>query len=80
MYLANYAELHNALSCIVLLNQSVRNMVFFPRKTTFYVCDKFMRIPQNGPLDNLFMRSSVLCIVIYGAIKVYAVQIYATSA
>ena len=43
-----------------------------------------MRIRQNGPLDKfmrfLFMRSGVQCIVMYGAIKVYVVQIYATGA
>ena len=56
------------------------------RKATlfFYVCEKFMRICQNGPLDKfmqfLYMRSSNFCIVMYGAIKIYAVQIYATSA
>ena len=42
-----------------------------------------MRICQNGPLDKpmqfLFVRSSTLCIVMYGAIKFYAVQIYVTS-
>ena len=36
---------------------------------------------KNGPLDKfmrfLFMHSSALCIVTYGAIKNYAVQIYA---
>ena len=31
-------------------------------------------------LDKLFMCSSTLCIVTYGAIKIYAVQIYATCA
>ena len=43
-----------------------------------------MRIHQNGPLDKfmrfLFMHSSVLCIVLYGAIKIYVVQIYVTGA
>ena len=38
-----------------------------------------MQICQNGPLDKfmrlLFMRSSALCIVMYGTIKIYAVQI-----
>ena len=37
------------------------------------VSDKFMRIHQNGPLDKfmqfLFMHSSILCIVMYGAIN-----------
>ena len=33
-----------------------------------------MRICQNRPLDK-FMRSSTSCIVTYGAIKIYAVQI-----
>ena len=46
--------------------------------------EKFMRICQNGPLDNfmqfVFVRSSASCIVMYGAIKIYAVQIYETSA
>ena len=57
-------------------------------KQHFYVREKFMKIRQNEPLDKfmwfLFMRSSmtssVLCIVTYGAIKIYAVQIYATDA
>ena len=39
----------------------------------FNLCDKFMQIHQNGPLDKfmrlLFMCSSTLCIVSYGAIK-----------
>ena len=52
-------------------------------KRHFYAREKFMRIRQNGPLDKfmrfLFMRSSTLCIVTYGAIKIYAVQIYATN-
>ena len=43
-----------------------------------------MRIRQNGPLDKfmrfLFMRSSIQCIVTYGAIKIYVVQIYVTGA
>ena len=38
---------------------------------------------SNGPLDKfmrfLFVHSSTLCIVTYGVIKIYAVQIYATS-
>ena len=38
-----------------------------------------MRICQNGPLDK-FMHSSALCIVTSGAINIYAVQIYVTSA
>ena len=33
-----------------------------------------MRICQNRPLDK-FMRSSTSCIVTYGVIKIYAVQI-----
>ena len=39
-------------------------------KVTFYAREKFMQIRQNGPLDMqfLFMRSSVLCPVTYGAI------------
>ena len=53
-------------------------------KRHFSACEKFMRICQNWPLDKfmrfLYMRSSVLCIVTYGAIKIYAVQIYATCA
>ena len=43
-----------------------------------------MQSGQNGPLEKfmrfLFMRSSVSCIVMYGAIKIYTVQIYATGA
>ena len=43
-----------------------------------------MRICQSGPLDKfmrfLFMRIGVSCIVMYGAIKIYAVQIYETGA
>ena len=42
-----------------------------------------MRICQNGPLDKFFIYAflaSALCIVMYGAIKIYAVQIYATRA
>ena len=43
-----------------------------------------MRICQNGLLDKfvqvLFMHSSILCIVTYGMIKIYAVQIIATGA
>ena len=39
---------------------------------------------SNGSLDKfmrfLFTRSSALSIVTYGAIKIYAVQIYVTSA
>ena len=52
-------------------------------KRHFYACEKFMQIHQNGPLDKfmqfLFMCSSTLCIVMYGAIKIYAVQIYVTN-
>ena len=42
-----------------------------PGKQHFYVCDKFMRIHQNRPLDGFvrFMRSRILCIVMYGVIK-----------
>ena len=43
-----------------------------------------MRICQNGPFDKfmqfLFMRSIALCTITYGAIKIFAVQIYATGA
>ena len=40
-----------------------------------------MQICQNGPLDKfMFMCSSVLCIVMYGVINIYAVQIYVTGA
>ena len=47
-------------------------------KRHFYVREKFMRICQNRPLDK-FIHSSTLCIVTCGTIKIYAVQIYATS-
>ena len=51
-------------------------------KQHFYTCEKFMQVCQNEPLDKfmqfLFMCSNALCIVMYGAIKIYAVQIYAT--
>ena len=53
-------------------------------KRHFYVGDKFMWIRQNRPLDKfiwfLFMRCSALCIVTHGTIKIYVVQICATSA
>ena len=43
-----------------------------------------MRICHNWPVDKfiqfLFVRSSALCIVMYGMIKINAVQIYATGA
>ena len=43
-----------------------------------------MRIRQNGPLDKftqfLFMQIGVSCIVMYGAIKIYAAQIYVPGA
>ena len=43
-----------------------------------------MQICQNGPIDKfmrfLFMRSSALCMVEYGMIIIYVVQIYATCA
>ena len=43
-----------------------------------------MRICENRPLDKfmrfLFMRYSALYIVMYGAMKIYVVQIYATCA
>ena len=42
-----------------------------------------MRICQNGPLDKFMrflVRFSALCILIYGPIKMYAVQIDATDA
>ena len=46
-------------------------------KRHFYAREKFMQICQNGPLDKfmrfLFMYSSALCIVTYGAIKIYVV-------
>ena len=35
---------------------------------------------KMGLLINLFMRSSVLCIVMYDMINNYVVQIYATGA
>ena len=60
--------------------------VFMYCKAIFftYVCDKFIQFCQNGPLDKfmrvLFMCSSILCTVMYGAIKIYAVQIYAICA
>ena len=44
--------------------------------------EKFMQIFQKEPLDKLmrflFMRSSASCTVMYGAIKNYALQIFAT--
>ena len=53
-------------------------------KQHFYACEKFMQICQNGPIDKfmqfLFMHSSALCIVTYGAIEIYAAQIYVTCA
>ena len=43
-----------------------------------------MLICQNGPIDKfkrfLFMRSSTSCVVTFGAIEIYAVQIYGTCA
>ena len=37
------------------------------------MCDKFMQVPQNRALDKfmqfIFMRSSILCIVMYDTIK-----------
>ena len=48
------------------------------------MCDKFMQVPQNRALDKFmqfkFMRSSILCIVMYDTIKIYAIHIYATGA
>ena len=38
-------------------------------QSDIFMCDKFMQIRQNGPLDK-FMRSSVLCIIKYGVIKI----------
>jgi hypothetical protein len=53
-------------------------------KRHFYAREKIMRIGQNGPLDKftrfLFMRLNVPCIAMYGVIKIYARQIYATAA
>ena len=48
-------------------------------KRHFYVRDKLCEFVQNRLLDK-FMCSSILCIVTYGVIKIYAVQIYATNA
>ena len=43
-----------------------------------------MQIHQKDPLDKfvpfLFMHSSALCILAYGAIKIYVAQIYVTCA
>ena len=43
-----------------------------------------MQISQNGPLEKftrfLFMRFNVSCATMYGAIKSYVIQIYATGA
>ena len=52
-------------------------------KQHFYACEKVMRFCQNGPLDTFlqfFMHSRALCIVMYSAIKICAVQIYVTYA
>ena len=39
-----------------------------------------MQIRQNGPLEKyIIMHSNVLCIVTYGMMEIYAVQIYATG-
>ena len=52
-------------------------------KQHFYVRGKFMQTHQNRPVNNLcdfYLRVlGVLCIVTYGTIKIYAVQIYATG-
>ena len=73
--------LHNEWSISILL---IVYKLIITVKRHSYACEKFMQICQNGPLDKfmrfLFMRSSTLCIVTYGAIKIYAVQIYATCA
>ena len=37
-----------------------------------------MQTRQNGPFDK-FMLSSILFIVTYGTIKIYAIQIYTTN-
>ena len=47
----------------------MRNLCEFCHNWPF---DKFIRF--------LFVHSSALCIVMYGVIKIYAVQIYATGA
>jgi hypothetical protein len=53
-------------------------------KRHFYAREKIMRIGQNGPIDKctrfLFMCLNVPCIAMYGAIKIYARQLYATAA
>ena len=50
----------------------------------YHACEKFMLICWNRPLDKFmqfsFVRSSTLCIVMYGMIKIYVVQIYAICA
>ena len=55
--------------CIICNSLSKYNTV----RQYFYMCGKFMRICQNGTLVKfmqfLFMHSSALCIVTYGAIK-----------
>ena len=63
-------ELESELVMTVLIFHPVRVNTI---KQHFYACHKFMQICQNSPLDT-FMRSSVLRTVVYGVIKIYAVQ------
>ena len=74
-----------SIDCLRVVSQLLQPTV----KRHFYARKKFMQMCQNGPLDKfmrflfmrfLFMHSSALCIVTYGAIKIYAVQIYVTCA
>ena len=58
---------------IIVRHAHVYKIIWHIIKQHFYVCDKFTWICQNGPLDKfmqfLYMRSSVLCIAMYGARK-----------
>ena len=77
------SELNN-LCVIAYVTRCILVHVFFNAylsktyhmKRHFYARDKFMRIRQNG----FRMHSSTLCIVTYGVIKNYAVQIYVICA
>ena len=50
-------------------------------KQHFYTCENLCKFVKTGLLINLcdfYLCSNALCIVMYGAIKICAVQIYAT--
>ena len=70
--LDNHADKNQRSYRVLFMQEAVAFQWSITTKWHFYVCGEYMWVCQEGPLDELVcMLSSILCIAIYGMIKIF---------